>query len=754
LPLSGARAVLARALLLAASAAFVLACAHTELPARPKTGPQSLQPELPRPDPEAILDAEGCRPGEAARGCPAEAFEVAPYVSARSLQHLIQAQLARQQGDWQRAAAQVREALLYDPESAFLHTELADALVRLGRIADAEEELKAALKQEPAHPAARLLLGRIASARGRPAEARGHFNAAREAQPEAPEPLRERIRLELAQGELSSAEALARELAELAQRKTQAAALAERAAGEPAFDPREGLELGPPDPAGALVAQAQRLREEAAWGEGDLARALAERHEDPKAAEAFAKAEALSPGSAELVQSRAGWLESRRRFAEARDAWLRLYAQRPDAPEILAALCRVSLEAGEPDAAEVHLRKLLELAADAEPPPAEPLKPGQPAAVEPPERVEARRDAASALLRAGLPLLGARRTTLALLAFDEALRLLDGEPELLLYRGLALLQKGRAKEAAQAFDQAALRAQALLAGSARAQPGQEAQDPPRTLLGAEVEALLLDARVQGALARGRAGETELSLKRLKAIFEKGPAEGDVALGLLEGFDRAGRLAEAVQLLTAAQEKLPQNVTLLFALATAHDRAQAQEKAVQLMRRVLQLSPDHAGALNYVGYTLTERGRPEDLAEAEPMLSRAVELRPDEGAVADSFGLLLFKRGRVQEALAELQRASALTPGDPVILSHLGDALLASGRREEAAAAFRRALLRLSPPAGAAAARDDKRRDRTALALPKGDGDEAAEAAEGREPEPGDARVKAELEAKLRSLTSR
>jgi tetratricopeptide (TPR) repeat protein len=480
-----------------------------------------------------------------------------------------------------------------------------------------------------------------------------------------------------------------------------------------------------------------------------VGRAFAERREEAKAADAFAKAEAGAPGAAELVMARAAFLESRRRFSESRDAWLRLYAQRPDAPEVLAALSRLSLEAGEPDAAEVHLRKLIELAGDLEPYPPEPKK-GSPVQ-EPPERIEARREAAAALLRAGLPLLGARRITSALQAFEAGLRLLPEQPELELYKGLSLLQRGRAKEAAALFDQVAAHATALAAAARAGQPARK--EAPRMLLGIEPGALALDAKVQAALARGRAGEVEGSLRRLRAIFGDRPAEGDVALGLLEGFDRAGRAAEASALIAAALQKQPENPQLLFALATALDRSRKLEQALATMRRLLALQPEHAGALNYVGYTLAERGSPQDLAEAEPLLSRAVELRPDDGAVADSFGLLLLKRGRAAEALVELRRADALTPGDPVILSHLGDALLAEGQREEAAAVFRRALGRLQP-AEARRRSDGARRERTASSRPRADSTREAPEEEpdgaDRLPEPGDARVRAELEAKLRS----
>jgi tetratricopeptide (TPR) repeat protein len=135
----------------------------------------------------------------------------------------------------------------------------------------------------------------------------------------------------------------------------------------------------------------------------------------------------------------------------------------------------------------------------------------------------------------------------------------------------------------------------------------------------------------------------------------------------------------------------------------------------------------------------EEGAPAGLREAETLLSRAVELRPDDGAIADSYGFCLLKLGRFEKALIELRRADRLAPGDPVILSHLGDALVASGKRDDALAAFRRALSRLLP----------RLRRPAAKAEPQ----EAMLDPPDRLAEPGDAKVRAELERKLKALSS-
>ena len=180
---------------------------------------------------------------------------------------------------------------------------------------------------------------------------------------------------------------------------------------------------------------------------------------------------------------------------------------------------------------------------------------------------------------------------------------------------------------------------------------------------------------------------------MKVLFSADPGDEGVALGLLEAFERAGRAHAALTLLDEAARKHPDSPALLYARASALDRAARVPEALAAMRKVLAVAPAHAGALNYVGYVMTEQGG--DLREAEGLLRRAAQLRPDDGAVADSLGFCLLKQGRVEAALAELRRADRLAPGDPVILGHLGDALLAAGQRDAAADSFRRALARLA-----------------------------------------------------------
>ncbi|HEX4385159.1 MAG TPA: tetratricopeptide repeat protein, partial [Myxococcales bacterium] len=607
--------------------------------------------------------------------------------------HYLDALLARGNDDLATAADQLREALLYDPESPHLHTVLADVRLKQGRVADAEEELKSALAADPEHAAAHLLVARIAQAREKSTLAETHLRAAIAAAPDDPEAYRELVRLELAVGNGPAALEAAQKLSA---RSIQAQAAA-----------RKG-----DDDEGSLTVTADRLRSQAAAAWTDVGRVFAQRHDAAGAQKAFDEARAASPSDWEALSAEGSFRESQRDFEGARLLYLRLLGQRPESPDVLAALARLALEEGDLDTVDAHAKKLLGMAAELEPGTA-----GNP------EGEEDRRETVAALLRVAVSLLGAHRSAGAQAALDGALRLYPNHPELLFYRAMALSQRGRPHEGAVAFEQVARHTTAI----------------SPSFLGATPQALALDARVQAALARSKAGEQTEAIQRLRSLFTLKPTDEGVALALLEAYDRAGRPGDAADLLAAASKAHPGTEALLYALANAQDRMGQREKAVATMRKVLLIEADHAGALNYIGYTLAEQG---NLAEAKELLGHAVELRPDDGAIADSYGYCLLQLGHAADALVELRRADRLTPGDPIILSHLGDALLAAGKKEQAAETFRHALTRLGP--------DGVKRERPLTAA------EAALPADppDRVPEPGDDKVRKELAQKLRALSTR
>ncbi len=92
--------------------------------------------------------------------------------------------------------------------------------------------------------------------------------------------------------------------------------------------------------------------------------------------------------------------------------------------------------------------------------------------------------------------------------------------------------------------------------------------------------------------------------------------------------------------------------------------------------------NRAQVLNYLAYSWVDQGL--NIGEAFPMLKRAVELTEGrDGYIIDSLGWAFYRQNQFDDAVRELERASAIKPSDPVINDHLGDAYWKVGRKLEA-----------------------------------------------------------------------
>ena len=80
-----------------------------------------------------------------------------------------------------------------------------------------------------------------------------------------------------------------------------------------------------------------------------------------------------------------------------------------------------------------------------------------------------------------------------------------------------------------------------------------------------------------------------------------------------------------------------------------------------------------------------------------MVQKAVMLAPQSGAMIDSLGWGYYRMGAYARAVASLEAAVVLEPGDPDVNNHLGDAYWRVGRKIEAGFQWRR-VLTLDPPA--------------------------------------------------------
>ena len=127
----------------------------------------------------------------------------------------------------------------------------------------------------------------------------------------------------------------------------------------------------------------------------------------------------------------------------------------------------------------------------------------------------------------------------------------------------------------------------------------------------------------------------------------------------------------------------------FQLGALYDETKNKEKSIASMKKAIELNPQNAPALNYLGYTWAEMGI--QLDEAETLIQRALKIEPNDGFYIDSLGWVYYQKGDYVKAVEQLERAVEITVDDPTIIEHLGDAYEKAGKKDRAVASYRDAL---------------------------------------------------------------
>ncbi|MCF8055359.1 MAG: tetratricopeptide repeat protein [Desulfocapsa sp.] len=154
------------------------------------------------------------------------------------------------------------------------------------------------------------------------------------------------------------------------------------------------------------------------------------------------------------------------------------------------------------------------------------------------------------------------------------------------------------------------------------------------------------------------------------------------------FMEQGQLQKGYDILDTAIEEYPNNPTIYFEYGLLLEEEGRQAEAIESMEKVLELQPDHAEALNYIGYTWADMDI--NLEQALKYIQKAIELKPGNGYIQDSLGWVYFRMGDLASAKVELMRAIDLEPNDPNIHDHMGDVYLQQGDIEKAREAYQRA----------------------------------------------------------------
>lgn len=181
------------------------------------------------------------------------------------------------------------------------------------------------------------------------------------------------------------------------------------------------------------------------------------------------------------------------------------------------------------------------------------------------------------------------------------------------------------------------------------------------------------------------GEMQAAVAAFEQAFERQP-NSLYLLMLSEARRRADDVAGAAAQVTEWLESRPEDVGALQALAGYQMGLGESAAAVDTWRRLVELRPDNAAALNNLAWML----RKSDPAEAKGYAERALALVPGEPNFLDTLGVILSNQGELDGAAAALEEAYDALPS-PIIGYHYAAVLADKGERARAVRVLERLL---------------------------------------------------------------
>lgn len=187
------------------------------------------------------------------------------------------------------------------------------------------------------------------------------------------------------------------------------------------------------------------------------------------------------------------------------------------------------------------------------------------------------------------------------------------------------------------------------------------------------------------------GDQARALAAARALSEAPGADDNAARLYGNLLMEADRPADAASAFTVARDRMGAQADwrAWLQIGAAEEEAGRWDLARPALERAVAMAPDQPLALNYLGYSLADRG--EDLDRAQGLLEKAYAMVPGEPSIMDSLAWVYFRRGENGKALPLLEVAARGAPANGDIFDHLGDAYWTAGRYIDARHAWRAAL---------------------------------------------------------------
>ena len=208
-------------------------------------------------------------------------------------------------------------------------------------------------------------------------------------------------------------------------------------------------------------------------------------------------------------------------------------------------------------------------------------------------------------------------------------------------------------------------------------------------VGADDSANYFLARIKrGQLMAGQ-GDVRGARALLAAFKTDEPARQAQVVVAEAGIVRtAGDNEGAYALLADGARRFPANPDLLYDFALMAEKTGRLDVMETTLRSVMAQAPENHHAYNALGYSLAERNV--RLPEALALIDKALKMAPGDPFILDSMGWVQYRMGKLDEAESILRRAYALR-SDADIAVHLGEVLWHNGKKADAQKLWRDAL---------------------------------------------------------------
>ncbi|MEO5802101.1 MAG: tetratricopeptide repeat protein [Verrucomicrobiota bacterium] len=189
------------------------------------------------------------------------------------------------------------------------------------------------------------------------------------------------------------------------------------------------------------------------------------------------------------------------------------------------------------------------------------------------------------------------------------------------------------------------------------------------------------------------GEALKTLEKARAKFSNSFSVEfftGLAFARLKNYPEALKHFSAAEMIGNTGQAKRLNHFFYFQLGATFERNHDYTQAEKYFNKCLELSPDFAEALNYLGFMWTDRGV--NLEKAHALIEKAVKLEPKNAAFIDSLGWVLFKLNQHEPALEYLLKAVELSKEpDAAVYDHIGDVYRAMKQNEKAHEAWQKSL---------------------------------------------------------------